>query len=146
MQEIEIKSLEEIDTAAEEFLRAVADCRIFAFYAPMGCGKTTFITAVCRCLGITDVVNSPTFAIANRYTIPNSLEKVYHIDCYRIEKLEDALNLGFEDYLCSGARCFIEWPEIVEPLLPEDTLAVYMAETPQGIRRISFQPLECQTL
>lgn len=138
MKSLKIASLEQIAAAAEEFLRETKAYRLFAFYAPMGTGKTTFITALCHALGVTEVVNSPTFAIVNRYSLPGGDEKLYHIDCYRLNKLEEAVTLGFDDYLSSGDRCFIEWPEVIAPLLPEDTLKVIMEEAPDGSRIISF--------
>lgn len=115
--------------------------KIFAFYAPMGTGKTTFIKALCEYLGVTDVINSPTFSIINEYQAEPSGELLYHFDCYRLEKIEDALNLGVEDYFESGCRCFIEWPEVLEDLLPADTVAVKMEEQPDGSRIITTMPL-----
>ena len=113
-----------------------ASSRIFAFYGKMGAGKTTFITAVCRELGVTEPVTSPTFAIVNEYHVDSStgqlvnLSTVYHFDFYRIRRLEEAYDIGFEDYLDSGALCFIEWPELIEDLLPADTVRVTIEEDP----------------
>jgi len=105
----------------------------------MGTGKTTFITALCEELGVEDVMNSPTFAIVNEYAIPSREEVAFHMDCYRLETLEDALNVGFSDYLTSGAYCFVEWPEIIEGLLPEDTVRLKMYERADGARVVSCE-------
>ncbi len=133
-----IHQLSEIDRIAEVFLDRTKDRKIVAFYAPMGSGKTTFITALCRALGISQIVNSPTFAIANQYTTPSN-EVVYHIDCYRLEKIEDALNVGIATYLEEGARCFIEWPEVIEELLPEDTCRVTIEVLSNGERKLTIE-------
>lgn len=138
MNPIVLHTIEELPQAAKKFLVQTKGYNIFAFDAPMGTGKTTFITALCREMGINDVINSPTFAIINEYALPNATEVVYHMDCYRLEKLEDALNLGFMDYLESGNCCFIEWPDVIAPLLPENTLYVQMREQSDGSRIITF--------
>ncbi len=138
MKSIQIKSLEELDQAAKEFLEVTKGYKVFAFDAPMGTGKTTLITAICRALGVDEVVNSPTFAIVNEYAIPTAEKYLYHMDCYRLNNLEEGLNLGFVDYVTSGAYCFIEWPDIVAPLLPEDTLHVRICEEKDKTRTISF--------
>ena len=110
---------------------------VFAFYAPMGTGKTTFIKALCEELGVTDVINSPTFSIINEYRAEPSGELIYHFDCYRLEQLSDALSLGAEDYLQSGALCFIEWPEAIEDILPADTVHVTLEELEGGVRKLT---------
>ena len=110
---------------------------VFAFYAPMGTGKTTFIKALCEELGVTDVINSPTFSIINEYRAEPSGELIYHFDCYRLEQLSDALSLGAEDYLQSGALCFIEWPEVIEDTLPADTVHVTLEELEGGVRKLT---------
>lgn len=110
---------------------------VFAFYAPMGTGKTTFIKALCEELGVTDVINSPTFSIINEYRAEPSGELIYHFDCYRLEQLSDALSLGAEDYLQSGALCFIEWPEVIEDILPVDTVRVTLEELEGGVRKLT---------
>ena len=139
MQQLVIPSLSEIDAAAEEFLRRIGDRRLVAFYAPMGAGKTTFTTALCRRLGVrSDAVSSPTFAIINEYRTASG-EPVFHFDFYRITKLEAALDIGLYDYLDSGALCLMEWPENVEELLPEETLRVSIAVAPDGVRTLSWQ-------
>ena len=138
-QQIVIPSLSEIDAAADEFLRRIGDRRLIAFYAPMGAGKTTFTTALCRRLGVrADAVSSPTFAIVNEYRTAAG-EPVYHFDFYRINKLEEALDIGLFDYLDSGALCLMEWPENSEELLPEETLKVSITVAPDGSRVVSWQ-------
>lgn len=133
--EIKINSLENIREAAHQFVAAMGDNTVFAFYGKMGAGKTTFIKAVCEELGVTDVINSPTFAIVNEYR-SESGELIYHFDFYRIKKLEEVYDMGYEDYFYSGALCFIEWPELVEELLPGDAVKVYIEEDEQGTRTI----------
>ena len=138
-QTLVIPSLAEIDTAAAEFLRRIGDRRLVAFDASMGAGKTTFITALCRCLGVrSDAVSSPTFAIINEYRTAAG-EPVFHFDFYRITKLEEALDIGLYDYLDSGALCLMEWPENIEALLPEETLRVSITVAPDGTRTLSWQ-------
>ncbi|MBQ9451663.1 MAG: tRNA (adenosine(37)-N6)-threonylcarbamoyltransferase complex ATPase subunit type 1 TsaE [Bacteroidales bacterium] len=139
LQQIVIPSLPEIDAAAGEFLRRLGDRRLVAFYAPMGAGKTTFTTALCRQLGVrSDAVSSPTFAIVNEYRTGTG-EPVFHFDFYRIGKLEEALDIGLYDYLDSGALCLMEWPENIEPLLPEETLKVQISVNPDGSRLLSWE-------
>lgn len=119
-----IGSLSEIDKAAGTFLKEIGDRNIIAFYAPMGAGKTTFTTAICRCLGVSnDAVSSPTFSIVNEY-LTASGEPMYHFDFYRLNKVEEAYDIGFCDYVDSGCLCIMEWPENVEDILPEETLKV----------------------
>ena len=126
MQTVEIRSLSEIDTAAQEFLSRISGSSLVAFYAPMGAGKTTFTTAVCRCLGVEDdAISSPTFSIVNEYRCADGTP-VYHFDFYRINKLEEALDIGLYDYLDSGCLCLMEWPENIEDLLPEEILKVHI--------------------
>ena len=138
-QTIVITSLSEIDAAAQEFLRRIGDRRLVAFYAPMGAGKTTFITALCRVLGVrSDAVSSPTFAIVNEYRAASG-EPVYHFDFYRITKLEEALDIGLYDYLDSGALCLMEWPGNIALLLPEETLEVSIEVADDGSRILSWE-------
>ena len=141
-QTIVIPSLSEIDAAAEEFLRRLGDRRLVAFHASMGAGKTTFITALCRRLGVrSDAVSSPTFAIVNEYRAASG-DPVYHFDFYRITKLEEALDIGLYDYLDSGALCLMEWPENIAPLLPEETLEVSIDVADDGARMLSWEEQE----
>lgn len=135
--EIIINSLEDIDKAAAEFLERTKQSRVIAFYAPMGAGKTTFTSALCRCLSVKDDVCSPTFTIVNEY-MTSSGESVYHFDLYRIDKLSEALDLGLDDYFYSGSLCLIEWPEKIEELLPEDCLKVHIDVDSEGRRRIHW--------
>ena len=133
-----IKDLESIDSAAREFLAAVHGNRLIAFFAPMGAGKTTFTTAICRALGVkADAVSSPTFAIVNEYRTGDG-KPVYHFDFYRIAKASEALDIGLYDYLDSGALCLMEWPENVEELLPDETLRVNITVQPDGSRMLTW--------
>ena len=134
---IRIDSLDHIHEAAREFIAAMGDNTVFAMYGKMGAGKTTFPKAVCACLGVEDVINSPTFAIVNEYR-SDSGELIYHFDFYRIKKLEEVYDMGYEDYFYSGALCFIEWPELVEELLPGNTVKVTIEENEDGSRTVSF--------
>ena len=121
-------SLDEIHSAVQQFVAAMGDCTVFAFYGGMGAGKTTFIKALCAELGVTDdVVASPTFAIVNEYD--SSHGPIYHFDFYRLKNLSEAYDMGCEDYFYSGRFCFVEWPEIVEPLLPENAVRVEIDES-----------------
>ena len=135
--EIKINSLDTIQDAAKSFVQNMGDNTVFAFYGKMGAGKTTFIKAVCECLGVEDVINSPTFAIVNEYRSASG-ELIYHFYFYRIKKLEEVYDMGYEDYFDSGALCFIEWPELIEELLPEDAVRVTITENETGTRDIKF--------
>ena len=134
--EIRISDLELIREAAREFIQHIGEHRVFAFYGEMGAGKTTFIKAICEELGVEDVITSPTFAIVNEYTSFDG--PIYHFDFYRIKKLEEVYDMGFEDYFYSGALCFIEWPELIEDVLPEDAVKVQIKEEEDGTRAILF--------
>ena len=136
MSTITISSLDTIQESAKEFVRQMGDDTVFAFYGKMGAGKTTFIKALCKELGVEDEVNSPTFAIINEYRSASTAELIYHFDFYRIKKLEEVYDLGYEDYFYSGALCFIEWPELVEELLPLDAKKVTITENSDGTRTI----------
>ena len=136
--EIKINSLADMPAAAQAFIEAMDQNTVFAFYGKMGAGKTTFIKAVCEALGVTDVVNSPTFSIVNEYRSHNTGELIYHIDFYRIKKLDEVYDMGYEDYFYSGAVCFIEWPELIEEVLPGDAVKVTIEEQEDGSRVISF--------
>ncbi len=131
--EIRIKSIEEIAVAAKEFVAAMGERKVFAFYGKMGAGKTTFIKAVCEELGVEDVINSPTFAIVNEY-VDGQGEPVYHFDFYRIKNQLEVMDLGYEDYVYSGHVCFMEWPELIENLLPDDAVKVTIEEEIDGGR------------
>ena len=136
---IEIQSLAEIDKAAKEFLKEIGDNSLVAFYAPMGAGKTTFTTAVCKVLGVEeDAISSPTFAIVNEYRARGG-EPVFHFDFYRIERPEEALDIGLYDYLDSGYLCLMEWPENIEGLLPEETLRVKISVLDDESRLIEWE-------
>ena len=138
MQSIRIQSLRDLPRAASEFLDAIGDRCLVAFYAPMGAGKTTFITAVCKALGVReDAVSSPTFAIVNEYRTATG-EPLYHFDFYRIERPEEALDIGLFEYLDSGSLCLMEWPENIEPLLPEDTIRARISVEPDGSRLLQL--------
>ena len=146
MISIAIKSVDNIREAAQQFIQHIGEHRVFAFYGKMGAGKTTFIKAICEELGVEDVITSPTFAIVNEYTISNhklqtsnfKLQSIYHFDFYRIKKLEEVYDMGFEDYFYSGALCFIEWPELIEEVLPEDAVKVNITENADGSRTINY--------
>ena len=129
--EILIKDVSEIDVAAKKFVAAMGDRKVFAFYGKMGAGKTTFIKAVCEELGVQDVINSPTFAIVNEY-VDGEGEPIYHFDFYRIKNQQEALDIGYEDYVYSGNVCFMEWPELIENLLPDDAVKVTIEEEEEG--------------
>lgn len=125
MKTINISSLADLPRAAREFVEAMDDSTVFAFYGDMGAGKTTFINALCSELGVTeDVANSPSFSIVNEYRSDTTAELIYHFDLYRLNNLDEALDMGIEDYFDSGALCLLEWPERVEELLPDDTVRV----------------------
>lgn len=136
--ELRINSLTEIDKAAKDFVAAMGDRKVFAFYGKMGAGKTTFIKAVCEELGVEDVINSPTFAIVNEY-VDGQGEPVYHFDFYRIKNLQEVMDLGYEDYVYSGHVCFMEWPELIENLLPDDAVKVTIEEKTDGGRVVQFE-------
>ena len=135
--DISINSLNEIGKAAQEFVAAMGDRKVFAFYGKMGAGKTTFIKAVCEELGVEDVINSPTFAIVNEY-VDGKGDPIYHFDFYRIKNQQEVLDIGYEDYVYSGNVCFMEWPELIENLLPDDAVKVTIEEEMDGSRKVSF--------
>ena len=137
--EIVIDSLSSIDDAAKQFLAEVGDRNLIAFYAPMGAGKTTFTTAICRALGVdNDAVSSPTFSIINEYRT-GSGEPMYHFDFYRITRMAEALDIGFYDYIDSGCLCIMEWPENIEEIIPEETLKVSIAVNADGSRTLLWE-------
>lgn len=122
--------------SARSVLDVYPDRRVYAFQGGMGAGKTTFIKQLCEDLGVTDIVNSPTFAIVNVYDRTEGSE-IYHFDCYRLKSIVEAQDFGAEDYLYSGNYCFVEWPDIIEPLLPEDTVYIHIEPQPDGKRLLS---------
>lgn len=136
--EIKIKSLDCIKEAAQQFIDNMGKGNVFAFYGKMGVGKTTFIKAICECLEVEDVITSPTFAIVNEYYSNKLQDSIYHFDFYRIKKLEEVYDMGYEDYFYSHRLCFLEWPELVEELLPKDAVKVTIAEQEDGSRLITF--------
>ncbi len=137
-QKITITDTGDLPRAAEEFLSKIGNNRIIAFFAPMGAGKTTFTTAICERLGVEDAVCSPTFTIINEYRTRTG-EPLYHFDFYRINRLEEAVDLGLDDYFYSGALCIIEWPENITGLLPEETLKVHITVNPDLSRTVVWE-------
>ena len=134
---IKIDSLENIHEAAREFIENMGGSNVFAFYGKMGAGKTTFIKAICEEQGVDDVITSPTFAIVNEYTDIDG-DPIYHFDFYRIKKLEEVYDMGYEDYFDSGYLCLLEWPELIEELLPEDAVKVTITDLEDGTREVEF--------
>ena len=135
--ELRIESLDHIEEAARQFVAAMGDRTVFALYGSMGAGKTTFTKAICQVLGVEDSISSPTFAIVNEYRSASG-ELIYHFDFYRIRKLEEVYDMGYEDYFYSGALCLIEWPELAESVLPEDTVRVRIEVQDDGSRELIF--------
>lgn len=129
--------LEDINKAARDFLKAIGSNKVIAFYGSMGAGKTTFIKAICEALGSHDVVTSPTFAIVNEYADKDE-NPIYHFDFYRIKKVDEVRDLSFDDYVYSGNLCLMEWPELIEELLPSETLRVTIQETENGVRKLTI--------
>ena len=126
--------------SALEILRAVEPHRVLAFDGQMGAGKTTFIKKLCEEMGTVDVVNSPTFAIVNVYDVERPYRgEVYHFDCYRLKDIREAMDFGAEEYLYSGNYCFIEWPEMIEPLLPDDTVYIRIVPQENGDRKLIIE-------
>ena len=143
---IHIQDLAHIREAARQFIDQLDGRTVIALYGPMGSGKTTFIKAICQELGVTDIITSPTFAIVNEYQLPtrpkdNCTERtaIYHFDFYRIKQLAEVYDMGYEEYFYSGALCFIEWPELIEELLPPDTLRISISQQPDGSRVVSLK-------
>ena len=132
---LEIESLKTINKSAGKFIEQIGDRTIFAFNGKMGAGKTTFIKAICETMGVKETVNSPTFSIVNEYEAADG-RIIYHFDCYRINKIQEALDLGAEEYLYSGNLCFIEWSENIAPILPDTLVNVDIEETNTGSRNV----------
>lgn len=130
---------DDLPAVAREFLAALGDCRVVAFRGHMGAGKTTFIKALCEALGVADMVNSPTFAIVNEYASAAGDPLVYHFDLYRLKSVAEVLDMGAEDYFYSGRYCFIEWPEVAEPLLPAEAAEACIEEVDGGGRRLTLR-------
>ena len=135
---VTIQNLEDIDRAAVQFLQEIGDHKLLAFFAPMGAGKTTFTTAICKRLGVKDAICSPTFTIVNEYVMEDG-EPLYHFDFYRISKPQEALDIGLYDYLDSGCLCIMEWPENIEELLPEETVVVRIQVNPDLSRTVTWE-------
>jgi len=133
-----IESTKTINKTASQFIENIGDKKIFCFNGKMGAGKTTFIKAICENLGVKETVNSPTFSIVNEYEDANG-NIIYHFDCYRINKIEDALNLGAEEYLYSGNLCFLEWSENIASLLPDSAVNVTIEEQVDGTRIVEMK-------
>lgn len=138
MESLELKSLSDLNVVADKFLRLMRDKKVFAFFGPMGVGKTTFIKALCNELGVVEIVTSPTFALVNEYQTGNG-ESIFHFDFYRIEKIEEVYDFGYEDYFFSGNYCFIEWPDKVAEILPENVVFVQLVENEDGSRTINLR-------
>jgi tRNA threonylcarbamoyladenosine biosynthesis protein TsaE len=134
---IEINSLDELDTVAQAVIDSLNGRTVVAFDAPMGAGKTTLISRIAALLGAEDSVTSPTFAIVNQYE--GTEHTIYHFDMYRIERVEEALDFGSEEYLSSGDLCLVEWPEKIEPLLPDNTMVVRIEILSDTARRFEIQ-------
>ena len=138
-KEITIAGLDDLDRAAAEFVGMMDDRTVYAFHGPMGAGKTTFISALCRALGVNaEEANSPSFAIVNEYRSDTTAELIYHFDLYRLESVDEALEIGIEDYFDSGALCLLEWPERIEPLLPDDTVVVKITVNDDDTRTLTI--------
>ena len=134
---LHVQNLSELPGAASQILSAFADTRVFLLYGSMGAGKTTFVKAICEQLGVTDSTSSPTFSIVNQYSYPQG--NVYHFDFYRIKDEQEAFDMGYEEYFYSGDYCFIEWPEKIPNLLPEDARAIHIAAIDEHIRSIAVK-------
>ena len=141
--ELRIETTDKLREAARAFIASMGQSTVFAFYGKMGAGKTTFVKAICEELGCHDVITSPTFSIVNEYTLYTDLPTLdthtaYHFDFYRIKKLEEVYDMGYEEYFYSGALCLIEWPELIEEILPDDSVRVSITEQEDGTRKVSF--------
>lgn len=138
MDTLILKSLSDLNIIADKFLRLMRDKKVFAFFGPMGVGKTTFIKALCNELGVIEIVTSPTFALVNEYQTGKG-DVIFHFDFYRIEKIEEVYDFGYEDYFFSGNYCFIEWPDKVAEILPKEVVFVQMVENSDGSRTINIR-------
>ena len=135
-----IRNLHTIRFTAKQFVTHLKNNpeKVYCFYGKMGAGKTTFIKAICEEMGVQETVNSPTFSIVNEYEAKNG-EIIYHFDCYRINKIQEALDLGAEEYLYSGNYCFIEWPENIDAILPDNIVSVGIEEVEDGLRMVTIE-------
>ncbi|MFP3860948.1 MAG: tRNA (adenosine(37)-N6)-threonylcarbamoyltransferase complex ATPase subunit type 1 TsaE [Bacteroidales bacterium] len=138
MERLELNTLEELSQTAKKFLAQTKGKKKFAFFGDLGAGKTTFIKALCNELDVIDIVSSPTFSLINEY-LTESGEKIFHMDFYRIDNINEAQDIGIEDYFLSRNYCFIEWPEKIENLLPEDFIYVKIEEKQEGKRTLQFE-------
>ncbi|MCL2097709.1 MAG: tRNA (adenosine(37)-N6)-threonylcarbamoyltransferase complex ATPase subunit type 1 TsaE [Bacteroidales bacterium] len=138
MESLVINRLEELPAVARRLLPLISRHNVVAFYGAMGAGKTTLVKALCEAMGVSNMVNSPTFALVNEYRLPSG-EPVYHFDFYRINKMEEVFDMGYEDYFYSGHLCLIEWPELIEALLPEQTLRLRIEAGENGQRIVSCE-------
>lgn len=139
-KKIIINSIDDLGRAAEEFVEIMGDETVYAFYGEMGAGKTTFINALSRALGVEqDATGSPSFSIINEYRSDTTAELIYHFDLYRLENLEEAFDIGVEDYFDSGALCLLEWPERIEDILPDDTVKVDLKVLDNGSRELTVK-------
>lgn len=140
---ITIQNTADLERAAKEFVSAMGDATVYAFHGEMGAGKTTFISALAKALGVgEDVSNSPSFSLVNEYRSDTTAELIYHFDLYRLESLAEAIEIGVEDYFDSGALCLIEWPDVVEDILPDDTVDVFITVNDDGSRTLSIKSQE----
>jgi tRNA threonylcarbamoyladenosine biosynthesis protein TsaE len=137
MDILTIESIDKIDKVAKEFIGIMGDKKVYAFNGKMGAGKTTFIKAICESMGVQETINSPTFSIVNEYEAKNG-DIIYHFDCYRINKIQEAWDFGVEEYLNSGNICFLEWAENIAPLLPDSITNVNIEEITNGTRKIEI--------
>lgn len=132
---IKVKLVDELKSAAQQLLTRCKGRSIFVFKGQLGAGKTTFIKAICSELGVADLTSSPTFALANQYT-GNNNTNIFHLDLYRLNSLQEAADIGIDDYLYDTDYCFIEWPELIESILPADTVWVSITQHPDQSRSI----------
>ena len=138
MKQIHIHGLKDLQRAAADFVQIIDNHKVFAFSGEMGAGKTTFIKALCQSLGVSENITSPTFAIVNEYPASDGIT-IYHFDCYRLKNIREAYDLGAEEYFYSGYYCFIEWPEKIAELLPDDTVHVRITIQHDKSRLVTIQ-------
>ena len=142
---IDVKSVADLEQAARRFVEEMGDETVYAFYGEMGAGKTTFIRALAAALGVEDdVANSPSCSIINEYRADTTAELIYHFDLYRLDSMDEAMDIGVEDYFDSGALCLLEWPERIEPMLPDDTVRVTITVNPDESRTITATSADAQ--